>query len=216
MRANSSVWSGRPGWRRSTSRRRREASRSSPASQSFDALGAVVGAQLGRGGLRRGCAHARTHEGLVPIGIQPLGEQRSVVRQVQAAVFHRLGLAELVHQRRRVVAGHADALAARDHRGDQLFALFDRHIVGRHGVDVRDEHHLVPAQQLDQLAHFLFDLVVRQIALDDAGQQFAVFRRQALVDRILFQRRAPPARRSALAMDQNNRVRARSAKNSLK
>ncbi|WP_241081873.1 hypothetical protein [Achromobacter xylosoxidans] len=157
----------------------------------LDALRAFFGAQLGHAQLRGGGAQARTHEGLEPLGIQAFGEQRGVVRQVQPAIFHRVGLPDLVHQRRRIVARHADALGAGGHRGDQLGALFDRHVVGRHGVDVRDEHHLVPAQQVDQLLHLLLDLVVRLLTLDDAGKQVPIVRRQALEDGILVQPCAP-------------------------
>ncbi|MNS31835.1 hypothetical protein D3C72_638970 [compost metagenome] len=156
----------------------------------FNALGAFVRGQLGHNGLRRGGAHARTHVVLEPLGVQALGEGLRVVRQVKPAVFHRIGLADLVHQRRRVVARHADALRAGDHRRNQLLALFDRHVVRRQGVHVRDEHDFVAAQQIDELAHFAFDLVVRQVALDDARQQRAVVLGKTLEDRVLVQQRA--------------------------
>ncbi|MCY1517469.1 hypothetical protein D9M68_521500 [compost metagenome] len=157
----------------------------------FNAVGAFVGAQLGHSGLRRGRAHSGTHEILEPVGAQALRKGRRVVGQVEPAIFHRIGLTDLVHQRRRVVARHADALRARGHGGDQLLALFDRRIVRGEGVDVRDEHHLVPAEQVDEQAHFLLDLFVRQVALDDTGEQRAVIRGETIEDRVLLQQRAP-------------------------
>jgi len=64
--------------------------------------------------------------------------------------------------------------------------------------------------------HLLLDLFVRLLALDDAGQQLAIVRRQALEDGVPVQPFAPLASRSSVAWDQNARVRVRSAKNSLK
>ncbi|MNT08222.1 hypothetical protein D3C72_1429580 [compost metagenome] len=112
------------------------------------------------------------------------------MRQVKPAVLHRVRLADLVHQRRRVVARHADTLGSRGYSRDQLRPLVYGRVVRRRGVHMRDEHHLVPAQQFDELAHFLLDLLVRLIALDDAGEQVTVVRVQALEDRILVQQRA--------------------------